>query len=256
MKQLYILLLSSLLLCFACQWHLRSSDASDNKGRITIERYDRLERHFLMSGDVAALQQMNTEYPVQTRTLIEDVLRIGRVDEPDINIRFLSFFQDSTLQALMSDVEQQYVSMSDVEQELTDAFHRLSSMIPTLATPRVYTQIGSLDQSIVVGDGFLGISLDKYLGMDHPVYLRYGYTGKQRAMMKREYIAPDCLSFYLLSLYPFSDGPQADVHMAKIQYVVNKALGKKIFLSEKVKAVEKQMAKQPQTPIDKLLSTN
>lgn len=244
-----------MLICVACQWHLRSGDDADNKDRITIERYDRLERHFLMSGDVAALQQMNTEYPIQTRTLIEDVLRIGHVDEPDINIRFLSFFQDSTLQAIMGEVERQYGDMSDVELVLTDAFHKLSSMLPTLQKPRVYTQVGSLDQSIVVGEGLLGISLDKYLGIDHPVYLRYGYTEKQRAMMRREYIAPDCLSFYLLSIYPFADESQADGHMAKIQYVVNKVLGRKVFINEKVKAVEKDMAKHPGLPVDKLLTS-
>lgn len=241
-------------MCVACQWHLRNGDDADNKDRITIERYDRLERHFLMSGDVAALQQMNTEYPVQTRTLIEDVLRIGRVDESDIKIRLLSFFQDSTLQVLMSDVEKQYADISDVELELTDAFHRLSTMIPTLQAPRVYTQIGSLDQSIVVGEGLLGISLDKYLGINHPVYLRYGYTRKQREMMKREYIAPDCLGFYLLSLYPFPNDTLADDHMARIQYVVNKALERKIFQNDKVKAVEKEMARRPGLTIDKLLT--
>jgi hypothetical protein len=49
-------------------------------------------------------------------------------------------------------------------------------MLPGIVVPRIYTQIGSLDQSIVVDDSILGISLDKYLGADHPVYLRYGYT--------------------------------------------------------------------------------
>ena len=244
-----------MLTCVACQWHLSSGDEAADTDRIAIERYDRLEHHFLTSGEVAALQQMNTAYPVQTRTLIEDVLRIGQVDDPDINVRFLSFFQDPTLQTLMGDVEKQYADMRDVEAELTEAFRRLSTMIPMLQPPLVYTQIGSLDQSIVVGDGMLGISLDKYLGFDHPVYLRYGYSERQRAMMKREFIVPDCLGFYLLGLYPFPDESHPDDHMAKIQYVVNKAIGRKLFQNEKVKAVEKSMAKTPGLTIDKLLST-
>ena len=243
-----------MLTCVGCQWQWRNGNHEKDNGRIAVERYDRLEQHFLTSGDVAALQQMKTEYPVQTRTLIENVLQIGHVDEPDINVRFLSFFRDSTLQTLMSDVQEQYDDMSDVEQQLTDAFQRLADMIPTLQLPRVYTQIGSLDQSIVVDDGLLGISLDKYLGADHPVYLRYGYTDRQRAMMTREYIVPDCLGFYLLSLYPFTDEAHADKHMARIQHVVNQVLGHKFFTNDEVNAVERYVSDNPQLSTDALLS--
>lgn len=243
-----------MLFCVGCQWQLRSGDNGNGNLHISIERYDRLEQNFLTSGDVSALQQMNTEYSVQTRTLIEDVLRIGHIDEPDISSRFISFFQDSTLQTLMTDVQKQYADMSDIEKELTDAFERLTNMIPTLLTPHVYTQIGSLDQSIVVGDRLLGISLDKYLGADYPVYMRYGYTEKQRTMMTRDFIVPDCLSFYLLSLYPFTDEAQVNMHMARIQYVVNKVTGRHIFNDENVKAVEAYVSSNPDISTDELLS--
>lgn len=253
MQKIYYLLFTIMLACAGCQWHLRSSDDATDNASISIERYDRLEHHFLTSGDIAAMQQMNTEYPIETRTLIEDVLRLGHVDEPDINTRFIVFFQDSTLQTLIHDVEKQYNDVSDLEKQLTVAFGRLEAMIPTLQMPRIYTQIGSLDQSIVVGDGLLGISLDKYLGSDHPVYLRYGYTQEQRAMMKRESIVPDCLGFYLLSLYPFKDEEHARDHMAKIQYVVERAMKAKTFNNEGVKAVERFMNSHPEISISELL---
>ena len=243
-----------MLACVGCQWNLSTTEGEKGNGRIAIERYDRLEHHFLTSGDTAALQQMKTDYPVQTQTLIENVLRLGHIDEPDINHRFLVFFQDSTLQTLIGDVEKQYADMSDVEQQLTETFQRLEEMIPTLQMPHVYAQIGSLDQSIVVGKAMLGISLDKYLGSDYPIYLRYGYTDKQRAMMKRESIVPDCLGFYLLSLYPFTDEEQADEHMAKIQYVVNKAMNREFFTNDKVKAVEQYIAANPRTSVNELLA--
>lgn len=253
MRKIYFILFSLMLACVGCQWNLSNSTTENDNGRIVIERYDRLERHFLTTGDTAALQQMKTDYPVQTQTLIENVLRLGHIDEPDINQRFLVFFQDSTLQALIGDVEKQYADLSDIEEQLSETFQRVEDMIPTLQMPQVYAQIGSLDQSIVVGEGLLGISLDKYLGTNHPIYLRYGYTDQQRAMMSREYIVPDCLGFYLLSLYPFTDESQADEHMAKIQYVVNKVMGRKIFTKDKVKDVEEYMDGNPRLSINELL---
>ena len=111
---------------------------------------------------------MNTIYPTQTRTLIEDVIRIGKVDDPEINTKFLHFYQDSTLQSLINEVEQQYANMTDINDELSEAFDNLKTLFPNLEIPQIYTQIGSLDQSLVVGNNSIGICLDKYLGADCP----------------------------------------------------------------------------------------
>jgi hypothetical protein len=71
-----------------------------------------------------------------------------------------------------------------------------------LPVPQIYTQISALNQSVVVGDSILGISLDKYMGSDYPLYKKY-YYANQRRTMSPEYIVPDCFTFYLLGQYPF-----------------------------------------------------
>lgn len=230
MRKTYIILLFIMVACMGCEWRLRADEHADGT-QVTIERYDRMEHLYLSSGDFAALQQMKTNFPQQTRLLLEEVLRLGPVDDPDINVRFLLFFQDSTLQALLSDAEREYASVDDIEKELTESFGRLCEMLPSLSIPVIYMQIGSLDQSIVVGDSVLGISLDKYLGVDYPLYQKFSYSERQRQMMSRDYIVPDCLSFYLLSLYPARSVSERDSHMARIQHVVNKALDRRVFSS-------------------------
>ena len=244
-----------------CQWHLNPSDVKQEAGQVVIERFDRTERLYLTTGDFAALQQMKMTYPGETRALIEDVLQLGLVDEPDINTRFLFFFQDSTLQALLLEVEDQYRDVSDLNSEFTEAFARLTELLPGITVPRIYTQIGSLDQSIVVGDTLVGISLDKYLGADHPIYLKYGYTQEQRSMMTRQYIVPDCLSFYLLGHYPMpvvsvDSFPLRDAHMAKVQYVVNCALDRRLFVRPAVADVEQYMSRHPEVTIEQLLRSD
>lgn len=242
-----------------CQWGIRSADEQVADGDVVIERFDRIELQYLTTGDFAALQQMKTMYPAETRILIEDVLQLGLVDEPDINTRFLVFFQDSTLQALMHEVKAQYANIDDVNTHLTDAFARLLELLPGMAVPRIYTQIGSLDQSVVVDDTLVGISLDKYLGADNTIYQRYGYSERQRSMMTREYIVPDCLSFYLLRHYPMPEEPTDSdalrhAHMAKIQYVVNNVMTHKVFVNDEVVQVEKYMKLHPNVSIEQLLS--
>jgi hypothetical protein len=204
-----------------------------SEGLVQVERYDRLQSLYLTTGDFSALQQMNTGYPQQTRTLIEDVLKIGRVNEPEINVKFLNFYQDTTLQSLIASSEQAFANMDDINEELSEAFSRLQNMIPGIKLPQIYAQIGSLDQSIIVGDGTLGISLDKYMGVNYPLYKKH-YTLQQRESMTRQNIIPDCLSFYLLSLYPLDNfdrrsQQERDFHMGKMMWICNQVLGRKFY---------------------------
>lgn len=247
-----------MLVCIGCEWKLKTDDDATD---VVVERYDRIQSLYLTTSDFSALQQMNTVYPMQTRTLIEDVLRIGRVNDPQINTKFLHFFQDSTLQVLIDEAEHQYANMDDINEALSSAFKFLKRELPNMEIPEVYAQIGSLDQSVIVGNGMIGICLDKYLGSDYELYLKpkYGYTDDQRRMMKRQYIVPDCVGFYLLSLYPMvGDGmsqTDRDAHMGRIQWVVNKAIGQKLFRNRYVQQVEQFMEQHQSTTIEQLLSS-
>lgn len=260
MRRLYFIQLLFLLFCIGCEWRWNTADDAVDDRTVTVQRYDRLECLYLTTGDFSALQQMNTGYPRQTRTLIEDVVKIGRADDPEINHKFLAYFQDSTLQSLISEAQQQYAQMDDIEEELSDAFAWLCKEIPGFVVPTVYAQVSSLDQSIVVAGDQLGISLDKYLGSDYSLYQRpdYGYTDHQRQMMRRQCIVPDCLSFYLLSLYPMpagSDSSQVarDMHMGKIQWVVNRSMNREFFQNLYVRTVDRYMKKNRNLGIVQML---
>lgn len=74
----------------ACELKLKQFGEGSQTTLIEIQRYDRLESRYLTTGDFSALQQMNIEYPMETRTLIEDVLRLGEVNDPGINSKFYS----------------------------------------------------------------------------------------------------------------------------------------------------------------------
>ena len=257
MRKTYGILVFMMLLCFGCQWQLKPND-DDAAANVSVARYDRIESLYLTTGDYSALQQMNTSYPMQTRMLIEDVLHIGKVNDEAINTKFLHFFQDSTLQKMLVDVEEQYEDMNDINEELSLAFSRLKDDIPSLEIPQIYAQVGSFDQSIIVGNKTLGISLDKYLGIDYPFYQQH-YTAHQRSIMTRDMIVPDCLSFFLLSIYPFSDIEQStqeerDAHMGRIQWVVNRITDREVFTNSFVTHVDQLMKINSQMTIEQLLT--
>ena len=262
MRKIYVLLISVMLVCIGCEWRL-SGSGSESETIVNVERYDRIQSLYLTTGDFSALQQMNTNYPQQTRTLIEDVLKIGQVNDPEINIKFLNYFQDTILQTLIASAEQQYANMDDINKDLSDAFSRLRDMLPNIEVPQVYAQIGSLDQSIIVGNGLLGISLDKYLGSNYPLYLRedYGYMDEQRNAMTRDFIVPDCIGFYLLSLYPMPNDHdltqlERDMYIGKVQWVVNQSMNKQVFNTLYTRNVGHFMKSHPDITTEQLLRNN
>ena len=62
--------------------------------------------------------------------------------------------------------------------------------------------------------------------------------------MSQEYIVSDCVTFYLLSLYPLKDFEQRsqyerDLHMGKIMYLANVVTGKHLFTTPYVKRAGK-----------------
>ena len=257
-KSGWLLLVASFLLS-ACELRLKPFE-EESEHRMEVFRYDRLESQYLTTGDFSALQQMSTEYPMETRTLIEDILHIGEVNDPQINKKFLTFFQDSTLQMIVSDAESQYANMDDINQQLNKAFFNLKGHLPDMPLPQVYAQIGALDQSIVIGNQSIGISLDKYLGEDYPLYKKF-YSASQLKAMSRSYIVPDCLSFYLLSLYPMPDFEQRsqidrDLHIGKIMWVCNQALECRFFQSKYINMVDNYMKRNKNLTLDSLLRNN
>lgn len=201
----------------SCQWNSDSwgtgESALENE---KIHRYDRLVDEFVSLNSFTALQRMNTEYPRATRLLIEDVLAIGSVQDELIEQRLREFYLDSTMQALIEDVHKEYADLRGEEKEIFSVFNRIKKADPEFRVPLVYVQVSGLNQSIVVGDSVLGISLDKYLGSDYPLYKKYYYS-YQRRPMDRSRLVPDALFYYLTHEYPLPDNK---VHTL-LDYIVN-----------------------------------
>lgn len=258
MKSFVVSFIVSLLLLTSCQWTSRSAMDSTTESPIEVERFDRLESRYLLNGDYAAMQQMNTEYPTCTQLLFEKMLNLGKVTDASVKHKFRTLFQDSVPQAILSAVDKEFTSMTDIDRQLDKACNRLKHILTDFEVPEFYAQIGTLNQSIVVQDKLVGISLDKYLGVDFPPYETY-FTPEQRLSMTRAYIVPDCLCFYLLSQYPTPDEEapkeEQDFHMGKIMWIVNKALGKRFFKNPDVSNVETYMQRNKHTSAKELLES-
>lgn len=198
MKRRWILFCLIMLLIAACGVGLWSLFVVEDSvvEEVRIERFDRVLDEYVSLGSGTALHRMNTEYPQQTKLLIEDVLAMGEVSDPDVERKLRYVFLDSTVQILLDEVHRQYGDVSDLERDFKRVFEELRKKDPSFRTPHIYTQISCLNQSIVVSDSLIGISLDKYLGRDFPLYQEF-YSSEQRQQMGRDAIVTDAISAYL-----------------------------------------------------------
>ena len=223
-----ILLCVMLFLGISCETSVQQHTVKGEKKGITIHRYDKLLEDFLHSGSLSSSQKLTMDYRRQTQILIENILEISSVERDSVLRQLHDFYSDTTLVRLREDVARQFTNMEDVEKELTKGFQRLQKEIPNIPIPFIYSQVSAFNESIIVIDTLLGISLDKYMGVDYPLYKRFYYS-YQRNTMRRDRIAPDCLFYYLISRYPivFVDGTcLADImlYSGKIYYAIQQLL--------------------------------
>ena len=170
---------------------------------ISVLRYDKLLSEYVRSNSFSAMQKLTMDYRMPTKILIEDVLSIGTVKDDTISQR--------------------------LEKGLNKGFRKLKKEVPDTKVPFIYSQVSAFNESIILVDSLLGISLDKYMGEDYPLYKRFYYDYQCRSM-RPERIVPDCFAFYLLSRYGmnYHEGTcliDLMMHSGKINYVVQNLLG-------------------------------
>ena len=227
-RQNFFFLLFICLLFASCRMSTGDAMSVKEEKEVTVIRYDKLLNEYVRSNSFSALQKMNMEYRLPTKILIEDVLSLGQIGDDTISQKLKTFYSDTTLVHLMADVDKKFSDLSNLEAGLTKGFHKLKKEVPGIEVPVIYSQVSALNESIVLTDSLLGISLDKYMGEDYPLYKRFYYS-YQRHTMRPERILPDCFTFYLMAQYPFpfEDGVSLiDVmlHYGKINYVVQHIL--------------------------------
>lgn len=194
-------------------------EAGNNE--ITIYRYDKLQSEFIEFNSFNAFQKMTTEYIDATKLLTENILGLGDVRDPMMGIKLRNYFcTDSILTRINKDAEDKFSDMSAYENDFGKAFGKLSKEIDGIRIPYIYTQLSGLNESIVIGDSIIGISLDKYMGSDYKLYKRFYYS-YQRKYMSPERIAYDCMFYYLTNQYPFNTDQAHNLIEIMIYYGIN-----------------------------------
>lgn len=203
MKKNGFLLLVVVFALTACSPEKRKADISDSDVEVKIGRFDQDFWAMNRSDLPQALSDLNKLYPDVLPVYLERVVEFGKVGDAQTIQTLNHFFADTAVIRLYTDSEQKFQQVSSYETELTDAFRRAHYFFPERQIPKLYMHVSGLNQSMVVGEGFISASIDTYLGADYPLYDRIGIYSYLYQNMIPEKLVPDYVVAWLTSEFPF-----------------------------------------------------
>ena len=100
-----------------------------------------------------------------------------------------------------------FPTLEKQEKGLSDAFSRYHADFPDYTIPHVVSCISGFNQSIIIADSLLAISLDKYLGSDDEFYLLLYPPVPEylRRVMQPGKITSDAMLAWIITEFDYND---------------------------------------------------
>lgn len=126
-------------------------------------------------------------------TTYSTVIGLGDPSDERWKPAFILFATDLRNLDLWDDVKRVWPDNGPLRQELENAFRHYRYYFPGRVVPEVITCISVFNNSIIINDSLLMISLDRYLGADSEYYPPLGIFSYQSRKMAPAYTASDCM---------------------------------------------------------------
>jgi gliding motility-associated lipoprotein GldB len=156
----FLLVLLVVFYCFiGCK---KSVDNKINVSNITVDlKIERFENDFYNATE-KSLPDVKKKYPYLFPESITDSIAISKITNKD-EIE------------LYAETQKEYKDVSSIQKELTSLFKHIKYYKSTFEEPKVITMLSNIDYEsrVVYADSLLLISLDVYLGKEHPFYSDY-----------------------------------------------------------------------------------
>lgn len=133
-------------------------DVSDIQVDFAIKRYD---QDFYTSNK-ETLPELKVKYPYLFPKSFSDSLALAKINDKDE-------------QELFNEVQKQYKDIAPIEEQIVSLFKYVKYYNSRFNPPNIVTMLSNIDYDsrVIYADSLLLISLDVYLGKDHPFYVDF-----------------------------------------------------------------------------------
>lgn len=241
MKNLFPLFL--IVTFIACNDKTNAPDVSGIKVDLKVERFEQDFFSIDSNATKQGLSQLQQKYPTFLPLFINHVLGLG----PMVDSNSLAFEGSKRFLHLNKPVydasQKLYKNFSSTTEELTNGFRYVKHYFPSYQIPIIITTVGPMDALApmsnnepspnYLGENFLAIGLQFYLGKDYSIYNDQGYISSiapqyRSRRFSKEFIASDVFTLVIDDLYPDSSNRypliERFVEKGKRLYLLNQFL--------------------------------
>lgn len=235
-KQIYLIFLFALAF-ISCKQSKRP-DVSDIKVNVKIERFD----NELLAGKGKDIAKTNNTLAKKYGFFYDDYIHkmVGTPEYSGAEI-ISTLYKDAAYNDLMKEVDGIYPNLKPQEEGLTETFKYIKYYYPNVKIPRFIAFISGFSYPTPIGEGYLGIGLDTFLGKDSKFYR--GIVESVPLYMSRRF-TPDNIvprvaeTFAHEELFPEPDANRTllskMVFQGKILYFLDQVLPETITDSTKI----------------------
>jgi hypothetical protein len=201
----YLILILLALTLFACKKNRLKINVSDIKVELSLQHYEKVmfENEPDLVNDLLLSRYEEDASFIDLYT--EEIIKIGPIHNDGFKQYLKDFLTDTVYTQVASEVLNTFSNMETIETDLLKGFKHYRHYFPNKDIPNIYTYFSGFNESMVVAEDFIGISLDKYLGSDCVFYEYLGIPRFKAANMSPQKIVPDVFYAWAITEFPYRD---------------------------------------------------
>ncbi len=201
-KLIFFLLIVSGLV--SCKRNPMKVDVSNISIHLKIKHLDADLLNLKADEIATAIPSLKNSYGDFFDIFTYQMIAIGGTDQSNFTQMLNSFITDTIVQQAKASVAQNIDTLR-FRKELETAIKHYKYYFPEKEIPIIYTCISGFNQSIVVAQNLLGVSLDNYLGSQSQFYEKLGLPAYKRRNMRSEKLVPEMMQAWADTEWPRPD---------------------------------------------------
>jgi len=138
---------------------------------VTIDRFDQKFGDLKLENISRVHHDWFQDYPYFYPDYITNILEIGSGQDTSLTVLYLKqVLQDNEFKKLNTAVQKTFPSLRQQEKELTSAFKYIKYYFPNYQLPQVIAFVGGFSFQTPIGENYIGIGLDMFLGANSEFY--------------------------------------------------------------------------------------
>jgi hypothetical protein len=201
----FILVFSLMIILVCCQRNPMKINVSAIHLTLNIKRLD--QDIFSVTPDnlQITIPQLKQKYGTFFTSYNENVLALGNPSDSLYATYLNTFLKDSIRVLSRIKIDSVFSDLTTIQEKLEDGFRHYQYYFPHKTVPQVITIISGFNQSVVITNDAVGISLDNYLGANCPFYAMLALPEYKRDNMHGEKIPSDVLYVWGISEFEFDE---------------------------------------------------